>query len=755
MSKKNILICISVIVILLAGVAIAVSSLYSGVGADGKDSLDDSRYDLFHAVPSDAVAVLGFSDLEEMVGMLSRERHPLAPFVMSGPEAFPDFLSMLSSSDRMPGAKSRTALSLHYNGAFMPLLVIDAGKSGEEMPENASALMAMAADAGLYADYVDCSAIVSRDSGLYRRGIVLVSTSDMTVKSARRHLSRNISVADSDGFAEAASAVDGQTLLFVSAGGMDKIFQSVFSGKYRKYSGFFSDVADWVAFSVYSADGFHVYLKGVPSFLDGVEDFMTVFSSLPASDCRVSRMLPSYALFAASVPMGDCSAYIDAHDRFVDTRSSAARLESKRRALGKAAGMAPEDWASRLSIQEAAVVSFYAGSAVEQAVLLRAGAKDALSMLLDGEDAVNMKNYRPQIHPYAYSGFAASLFGTLFSIKDESFFTYIDGWIISGSEAAVNEYVSGRALENTLMEYMSDAGLPDRMSGKEMSFASYFSVTESADAAGAIFSKDFAASLSASAEGITYEPVTLSVSMVKSMPEISVEIDRVSVRKSKPPVFERDTLVEVSKGPFRVKNSGTGRMNLFYQQDNLYLCLQEESGKGIWGAPFSAPICGRAGTVDYFANGKLQILFASGSKLYLIDRLGRFVSPFPVDLGKEILLGPDIYDFNGARRYNVMVLHTDNTIDMYNLQGRKPQQWKGITARETIKGLPEPVKVGGKTFWVVRTSLQTLIFPFYGGEPLTAGTGDRMIRTDSKIVPGQGNTVTAVCYDGKEHQFKL
>ena len=228
-----------------------------------------------------------------------------------------------------------------------------------------------------------------------------------------------------------------------------------------------------------------------------------------------------------------------------------------------------------------------------------------------------------------------------------------------------------------------------------------------------------------------------------------------SVRKSKPPVFERDTLVEVSKGPFRVKNSGTGRMNLFYQQDNLYLCLQEESGKGIWGAPFSAPICGRAGTVDYFANGKLQILFASGSKLYLIDRLGRFVSPFPVDLGKEILLGPDIYDFNGARRYNVMVLHTDNTIDMYNLQGRKPQQWKGITARETIKGLPEPVKVGGKTFWVVRTSLQTLIFPFYGGEPLTAGTGDRMIRTDSKIVPGQGNTVTAVCYDGKEHQFKL
>ena len=92
---------------------------------------------------------------------------------------------------------------------------------------------------------------------------------------------------------------------------------------------------------------------------------------------------------------------------------------------------------------------------------------------------------------------------------------------------------------------------------------------------------------------------------------------------------------------------------------------------------------------------------------------------------------------------------------MYNLQGRKPLQWKGITAQETIKGLPEALKAGGRTYWVVRTSMQTLIYPFYGGEPLTKGTGDRMIRPDSKVVPVSGNTVKAVCYDGKEHDFRL
>lgn len=102
-----------------------------------------------------------------------------------------------------------------------------------------------------------------------------------------------------------------------------------------------------------------------------------------------------------------------------------------------------------------------------------------------------------------------------------------------------------------------------------------------------------------------------------------------------------------------------------------------------------------------------------------------------------------------------MVLHDDNTVAMYNLKGNMPPEWKGITAGETIKGLPEPLKVAGKTYWVVRTSVQTLIFPFYGGEPYTAGTGDKMIRTDSKVIPAEGNSVTVTCYDGKERIVDL
>lgn len=755
MSRKAIIVCTSVIIVLLIGIAAAVSVLYSGTGSAGKDGLDDARFDLYHAVPSDAVAVLGFGEFEDLVQMLAGNGMPSSPFMGKAGKSVSLFSERLSGMKRMPAGSSPAVLSIHYAGELVPLIIIDAGKSGDGIPDEAAGIIAAADSAGLYSAFVDCHDIVPAGSCLSRRSIVLASVSDLAVKSAQRHLSRNISVIDAEGFVQAAAESDGDDMLFVSGRNIGKIFSSFLTRKYSRYADFFSDVFDWAALSMYSYDRSHAYLKGPASFVDGDADFMKVFESVSPSVSEVSSVLPSYTVFAATVPMADCQSYIDAHERFMETGSGTVRLMSGRKSLEKKTGISPEDWASALGVKEAATASFYAGSSLEQVVLVRVSGRDIVPLLFKGTDVSSIKDYVPKVHPYAYSGYASSLFGSMFDIGDEDCFTYIDGWIVSGNAVAVGEYVSGRALENSLKEYMADAGLPDRMSGKDRFFSAYFSVTGNMSGREAFLSGDFAESLASYVKDVTYCPVTLSVDAAKSSAEISLELDKVTVTKSKAPVFERDTVVTVSKGPFRVKNSGTGRMNLFYQQDNLYLCLQEENGKGIWGAPFKSPICGRAGTIDYFANGKLQILFASGSSLYLIDRLGRFVNPFPVNLGKEILLGPDIYDFNNSRRYNVMVLHTDNTVDMYNLQGRKPLQWKGITAAETIKGLPEPVKVGGRTYWVVRTSIQTLIFPFYGGEPLTTGEGDRMIRTDSKVIPGKDNTVTVTCYDGKEHRLKL
>ena len=113
------------------------------------------------------------------------------------------------------------------------------------------------------------------------------------------------------------------------------------------------------------------------------------------------------------------------------------------------------------------------------------------------------------------------------------------------------------------------------------------------------------------------------------------------------------------------------------------------------------------------------------------------------------------YDFNGINKYNVIVLHDDKTIEMYNMKGQKPESWKGISSAETIKSLPERIIVGGKSFWGVRTSVQTQIYPFTGGEPLVDFEKDKKIRPDSEVKVIDITSVEVECYDGKRRTVKL
>ena len=102
-----------------------------------------------------------------------------------------------------------------------------------------------------------------------------------------------------------------------------------------------------------------------------------------------------------------------------------------------------------------------------------------------------------------------------------------------------------------------------------------------------------------------------------------------------------------------------------------------------------------------------------------------------------------------------MILHKDNTIEMYNLKGQRPSSWKTIAPSETVKRLPERIVVGGSSFWIIRTSIQTLIYPFYGGEPLTTFAGDQMICPDSEIKVLSATEVQVKCYDGKNRTVAL
>lgn len=743
MNNKTIFICVTALAVLVAGVAVAVFFLYSGTSSDNRRpevSTSDAKYGFYMAVPSDAASVIRFDKLENLLDTFAGES-PYIDILPSG--KFRSFLDSLKTGGEF--RSSSAILSFHYIGGLEPLLVIDAGRARADIHEAVEKIRTMASRTGIFCSLYDCSASAEEGTYLSRRQILVLSANDALVSSSERHIANGISVLDQEGFAEAVEAAQGTgAIAVVSNTSAGRILEELCTVGYRRYSDFIRRISDWTAVSFDILSENRISVSG--SFISGkgADKFINVFRTVPGAGSRVTEVLPSYTVSAFSVPVSNLQSYVSAVAAYYDTRIGQSRYMSVQESLKRKCGISPSDWVSKLNLREIAVASFFTGSDLESVLLLRPGCKD-LSVIFDGT-GTSPDKYDGSVLEFRYGGFVSSLFGTLFSLDDETSFCFRNGWIIAGGRQAVDEFASGRALDGTLAARLENAGLSGRPS--DTNFSGYFSFTEDSRIFNLVFSRKYAGQLMRSFDGVSFAPALLNVAFSKGLTGFTFSIDKVREVKMSAPSFERDTSVAVPEGPFKVKNSGTGKMNSFYQQENMYLCLNDENGKGLWGVEFHTPICGRASTIDYFKNGKLQIIFASGSRLYLLDRLGRRVSGFPVDLGKEIRLGPDVYDFNGRRTYNVMILHKDNTVEMYNLHGRKPAQWKGITSKEKIKGLPEPVKVGGSTWWVVRTSMQTLIFPFYGGDPVTVYEGDKMIRPDSPVEPVDGG-VKVTRYDGR------
>ena len=702
MNRKSTIIAIVAIALMLAGIAWAVSRLYRE--DKPRQASANTEYPLLRAVPADAAAVFCFDGSAKAQSVLADSVGVLKAFLAPDDPTLTAFLAK--------AGESRMLVSLHNSGSLVPLVAT-------ELPSADSTLLApyeaLALKAGLKTAYQD--------------GLLLASRSETLLNSARRHLDEGLCILEAPGLEDLTGRIGGAAVAFLSARQTSKLLQTWSTARIRQYTDFVRTMADWTAFELAVADDKHLFLKGTSACPDKATSFLTAFRGLKMPAASFGDALPYFADYAISIPVGDVSSYLERYRSFLDAKG---KLNPYDKALKDKAGrpVAPEQWAINYGIKEVVRASYQLDGIRQDVVLVRS-ARDIPS----GSNA--------------YSGNLATLFGRLFDVVDTVCVSLPGHWTVMGSASAAGPFLDKKFLDYPLRERLSDAGL-----SLPAGIVAYASATDFPAVLTDLFSPAPAQALSAYVTGSAYAPALAGVDFSTGDPDIRVSLDKRALKGNKVQVLERDTTVVIPKGPFPVLNGETGKTNSFYQNANLYLCLNDENGKGVWGVPFKLPICGYVESIDYYGNGKIQFLFAAGQGLYLLDRLGRFVKDFPADLGKPVLLGPKAYDFTGAHGYTVMVLHQDNSLEMYNLHGQKPAAWKGIQAPETVKALPELLEVKDKKYWVVRTSIRTLVYGFDGGEPLTKDEGGKMIRPDSQITPASRG-ISVECYDGKTRDIKL
>lgn len=731
MNKRSIIVYSVVAVLLLAGIGYFFCTLF--FGDSGESVRTDRLTDGVEAIPSDAIFLFesgSFSEIENMTD----EGSALGRLIGCIPSVSSEW---------------EAALSMHYSSknAVSPLLVLS-------IPEKT--------DPSLFLEELlgECRGVIEKryeQLTVYKSAVpdasfavwghfLIASPSMVIVESSLRHLENGSSIKDNPMYTDISGVTSERGVLHVNFSNLGKLFSGAADRKYVSFASFFQSIADWGCFGLDNGDSPVTFDGRVVSGRPG-ERYADVLLTQRGSRPDVYSIVPHNASYVLTLPMSSVDDYARAFQKWLSTAGRKKDYDyvntvaSKQDSLDISTG----EFVRSLDIKELSVFSYVSGGSEHKILAFKTDNRKAL------------KNYKDTVCTYLFKGYLPAYMGEVFRPSAEDAYCALGDWILVGEQNEIQtlrqEWKRGAFF--SLQEYLEQTPAAEEL--REITCMSLMvNVSRYSDSLETYFKKQYRNVVGNSFGNKNFELAVLNTCRVgdrlavrTSLYSEDLESLPVPGNQAQANAVVEDVPVTVPQGPFPVKNFIDGSTNYLEQLDNNNLRLLGRSRNPVWTVKFDSPLCGTVRQIDYLKNDKLQMLFGAGNKVYLLDRLGRMVRDFPVTLDKEILLGPDVYDFKGSKDYTMMILHTDNTVAQYDLSGKRPGGWNDISLSERIMSLPECLEVGGKTYWVVRTSYQTLIYDAHG--TLCADfTKKRKLKKDTSVEPVSSHEVKVALIDGKD-----
>jgi len=683
----------------------------------------DGRTEVLCAVPVDAVAIYQTGSISDAGGVLS---------------SFASDYSFILSALPGGGDGYEGSISVHSTGknrlSFLMVCVIPGSVDGDSVIRNV-----LNRCAGVIQKMYDASVIYRSsvpDMNLAVYGHFLLCSSSITLlESSLRLLDSGESLLDNPTFVDAVKESRSSAGIVVNHNSIGKLISTVTRKNFRKISAFASHITDWSFFEIDSDGGGVLSGKGKTAQFDEKSCYSYVLGGQKGQKSDLTELLPYSTVAYISLRLSDFQVFTDRYDTF-------------RRSLGR-----------RKSPGES-LISKARNSGVSEVV------KAIVALPDSRESVVLIKTDKPDefcpqgevVEVCSSCGSAAAVCGDFFAVPDSSACCSLSsGWVVFGSRRAVDWFSSAGRNVNffSLSDWISQTPVKENDSRSTV-LSSMVNLSLISDSLGSALYDKYAEPLSRRlAENnlnfLTFNVNSESGSQVLRYTVLSTNLGQMPSMKNSVTASvegEDNTLIIIPEGPYRVVDFRTGKNNTLEQLSDDRLRLLDEKGKALWTIPFEGKICGKVAQIDYLKNDKLQMLFASGTEIYLKTRLGGDVKPFPAETEKEILLGPDVFDFNGDKEYLLEVLHTDNTVRFYDRDGRRASGYGEITAPERIMALPEPIMTGGEVLWAVRTVGQTVIVNS-NGIPVANFNRKRRLAPDTQIKVLSGEELLVTTSEGK------
>lgn len=208
-----------------------------------------------------------------------------------------------------------------------------------------------------------------------------------------------------------------------------------------------------------------------------------------------------------------------------------------------------------------------------------------------------------------------------------------------------------------------------------------------------------------------------------------------------------DTIAAIK--PFFFTNHTTGAREIFIQDINNNAYLVNTAGRVLWKVPVRERITGNVYMVDFYRNGKYQILFSGKNYLHLLDRNGNYVERYPVKLRSPATNSLALFDYDNNRNYRLLIAGEDKMIYAYDKNGNTVKGWTPFRTNGIVTSEICWFRVSGKDYIVVSDEASLYIIDRQGSRRVTLKEPVTKARNSAiRLTPGRDPTIVCSSPDG-------
>ena len=272
-----------------------------------------------------------------------------------------------------------------------------------------------------------------------------------------------------------------------------------------------------------------------------------------------------------------------------------------------------------------------------------------------------------------------NLLGKPFINLTEHYYTFIDDYVIFGnSENALKSYLTTINNNKTLEKNDNFKSFYDNLSSSSNIFI-YNNISRSSELYKLFCKENLIPIIDEKIDVLRkFEAIAIQISTEKK----GLYYNNIYLKYN--PVYKKETssLWELAldsvatKAPQLLVNHKTKSKEIFIQDDANKIYLISNIGKVIWTKQLQEPILGKVHQIDVYKNNKLQILFNTASKIYLLDRNGNNVEKYPVNLLSKATNGITPLDYAHNRNYRLLIGCQNNMVYNYDVHGDLVKGWE-------------------------------------------------------------------------------